>query len=171
MKQILVLAFTCTLGITHGQTAFLQQVVGNTGAVATVGNYEFSYTVGEVAVHTIGNVNGLHMTEGFHQPEHLLNDALNEQAGNNLQLALYPNPAADELWIGYQLATGGMVSLTIYTIDGKFVSQLATENYAAGKCINHYAVNNLSCGQYVLSLQTTANNQTSTISKTFIIAK
>ena len=47
-------------------------------------------------------------------------------------LANYPNPFNPETWIPYQLAKPADVTLTIYTIDGQVIRQLALGYQAAG---------------------------------------
>lgn len=87
----------CTFGQTYG---LCLQVIGATGGSGSQGNYDVSWTVGELAVTTLSSVNNK-ATQGFHQP-----DACAVVSTWNLDLEalsfeVFPNPTASNLTIKY----------------------------------------------------------------------
>jgi hypothetical protein len=153
---------------------FKPQVIASTGAYVAAGPLEISYTVGEMsAVITTGNVSGLHLTQGFHQPEEVaVLTGLNEQKPAEVNFALYPNPTARTIWVGYKMPNPGKVSLNLYSVNGQMLQNLFTGDYIGGSDVNHYDVSGLATGNYLLSVQfTTPTGQTSINSKQFSITQ
>lgn len=168
-KTILIACFTMTVITTKAQQPILQQtVIGNTANDVTVGPTYVSYTVGEPVGTTIGNANSVHLTQGFHQPEHIILDDLNEQADGALKIALYPNPASDVLWLGCEMKTPGLIVIIITDVNGQVVLQPAPINYTQGAYIQSFDVSGLSAGSYIATLQ---SGTTIVTSKPFIITK
>ena len=175
MKQLLLISVAAMLcPAVNAQVTLAPKVIASTGQYVKHGPFEVSYTVGEMAaVTTLGSINGLHITQGFHQPEEVaILTALSEQKSELINVALYPNPTTQTVWIGYHLAEAGKVNLRIYSISGQLIETLSNDNYGGGSILNHYDVSHLSNGNYFMSLQfTSSTGQQSSSSKQFSVTQ
>ena len=75
------------------------------------------------------NDGSLVFQQGIAKLEYLLTLVIPEETA---LLSNYPNPFNPETWIPYRLSEPAEVTLTIYSIDGKVVRQLALGHQAAG---------------------------------------
>lgn len=69
-------------------------------------------------------------------------------------LELYPNPAAFDLNIRFQLAESGIVGLDLYTIDGKHVDNLISKQMPAGDISIRKNLPEVSAGMYLVQITT-----------------
>ncbi len=72
----------------------------------------------------------------------------------------YPNPFNPNTVIGFQLPTAGFISIKIYDINGKEVSELVNENLKAGEYKINFDGSKLSTGVYFYKLTTDNFTQT-----------
>ena len=75
------------------------------------------------------NDGSLAFQQGMAKLEYLLTLII---PAETILLPNYPNPFNPETWIPYHLSEPAKVTLTIYSIDGKVVRQLALGHQAAG---------------------------------------
>ena len=149
------------------QLATTPWVLASTGQYAAVSGLEVSYTLGEMAaVTTISNTSvNMTLTQGFHQPEELtILTALNETKGSAVNFTLYPVPANESLWFGYQMEGKGRATLEVYDVTGKLVSSLPVYEYTGGAVVSSVAVADLSQGSYLARLTYTRDGGATEIS-------
>lgn len=142
--------------------------MASTSNEAPAGNDIYiDYTVGEAAITTtLGDINSVHVTQGFHQPEWVIIDDIATQKAD-VKLSLYPTPAQNNIWVGYQAAKPGKVVITVIDMQGKTIATLANSAYDAGINVQSYDISAIPGGTYILNLQL-GNNITS---KSFTITK
>ncbi len=79
--------------------------------------------------------------------------AVPEIAASNVSFNMFPNPASDHLNLTYTLAKTSVVSIQIYSMQGKLVSNLLTQTLEAGEqTYNADLPESLAKGIYNLSL-------------------
>ena len=78
--------------------------------------------------------------------------------GNNV--TTYPNPFSSKTTIRYNLTTEGLVSLTIYDMQGREIKTLVNGNQSPGIYTEVFDGNGLSNGIYTYRLQTSSGIQT-----------
>jgi hypothetical protein len=127
--KILQLAFT-SIGLLLGSSAFAQTTINAASNSASIGNYKFDYTIGEMAVISTDRTSTLIVTQGYLQP--ITNAPGTQQQGGGLsdwasQVKVYPNPTDNILYFdlnetaitNYQTqiidAAGKLITTTAYT--------------------------------------------------------
>jgi hypothetical protein len=105
-------------------------VIGSAGGsyYDGVNNFEMDYTVGEVMVTTISNVNNT-LTQGFQQPFKLEWVSVQDYSENPAQIILYPNPVVDQLNLNIQNAKTGEYRVMVFDVLGQL---LIDQNVSAG---------------------------------------
>lgn len=137
----------------HSQS-LSQQVVGVTGNFSTSNGNSLSFTVGEAAVQTLSNSNIL--TQGFQQPDKLVVSGITE-TNSFSQLAIYPNPTQDNLFIKLHSATPVTVQLTDMLGRNLFES---SESFSDNKLIT-IPMKNFPAGTYLLTVTDDKRNTSS----------
>lgn len=161
-RSILIFIFAVFTSMAWGQLALTPKVIASSGKSYKWGNYDVSYTIGEMAaVSTIGSTSGLHLTQGFHQEEEMTVGIADNIKESNLNFVVYPNPAANTVSVSYEMTEKGNVSLTLTDINGKIVAVLNKAEYAHGRNAEHYDLSNIASGNYMLTLQFTSISGTS----------
>lgn len=143
--------------------------------VATGGNFisssagSISYTIGETVTPTLTGGSNI-ITQGFQQPTDIVNGLLDidkEAAGS---FSVYPIPATDKLWYGYEFPETGRVTIALHTLLGQAMEYTLTEAYASGKVVHSFDCTALAAGSYILSATfTDGNDAPKILSKQFLI--
>ena len=157
-KQIPLLvtffAFFWTLGIA-------QSAIVSVGGDAQSGNSSVSYTVGQIAVQTSENSNGVSVGEGVQQPYEIMIVGVDDYPQISLRAVVYPNPTSTIVNVQFimnnvQLEDAGMQVLDMY---GKLVKVIPITGETTS--IN---VSDLADGVYFVRLRTDAG----TVTKRFV---
>jgi hypothetical protein len=163
MKQttlIFIFAVFCAMARGQGPAATPTVLASSGQYYGTPGQLEVSYTIGEMtSVSTVGNVYGLHLTQGFHQPQELNNYplAIIEPNVSPISFSLYPNPTINNVEISYEMPEQGKTITTITDILGRpLISDY--QHYLGGKAIKSFDVSCFAGGSYMLTLQFFTNN-------------
>ena len=168
IKPLLAICLCLSVMSIRAQT-LSPQVISATGAYSAVGSYSISYTVGELAAVQTFTAGSTILTQGFQQPNDIVNGLLDIGAVNG-SFILYPIPATDELWFGYQFDERGRIEVELYDMTGRRLDFSYSESYDTGKVVHHFDCSMYASGNYVLSAKfTTGNGSTKTISKKFQI--
>jgi hypothetical protein len=147
-----------------------QQVTSTTGAYSAVGSYSLSYTVGEMAAVETFTGGSTILTQGFQQPNDIINGLLDIERDANGSFIVYPNPASEQLWYGYEFDERGHVDVELYDITGRKLEYTLSEGYDSGKVSHSLNCSAYASGHYILSARfTTGQGQVKTISKKFQI--
>jgi hypothetical protein len=155
MKKLLTsVALILAFGWTEAQS-LAPTVIASTGAYSVNGNYSLSYTVGEMTmVQTFTSSNGANiLTQGFQQPnDSLITGLLNITPDEYGSFVIYPNPAVDQFWFGFQLPESGRITLTLYDAIGQKIADIYNGNYESGNTINSSNVSTLAAGVYMVTM-------------------
>lgn len=92
---------------------------------------------------------------------------VNETSETQFDFSIYPNPAANEISLSYELSNKSSVEISIFDLSGRLVQQVLKEIQNTGEQNFSHNINHLEKGIYLVSLQ--VNQQVS--SKKMVILK
>ena len=154
-KQLL---YICVIAFTVSASAqtLSPSVIASSGNYASGGGFSLSYTVGELAaVQTFSAGNHI-LTQGFQQPNDILNGLLDIEKGADGAFSVYPVPAQTTLWYGYEFNEAGKVEVSLFNIIGQKMDYSFTETYDNGKLIHNFDCSTYASGAYILSVKFTS---------------
>jgi len=168
MKKILpYFAILVFIASAHAQT-LSPTVIASAGGYNSVGGTSLSYTVGELAaVQTFKDSSGRNiLTQGFQQPNDIVNGLLVIEKGADGSFSVYPIPAQTTIWYGYEFTEPGKVQVSMFDIIGQKMNYNLDETYDSGKLIHSFDCSSYPSGNYILSVKfTAANGQEKVLSK------
>jgi hypothetical protein len=128
------------------------QVIAVTGGYSANGSNSLSSTAGEMSmVQTFTGGNNI-LTQGFQQPNSMLTGLLDITQDEFGSFVVYPNPAVDNFYYGFQLPEAGQVSIVLYNELGQKTASVMNMNYENGKQLNQASVSGIAAGIYFVSL-------------------
>lgn len=167
-KKILLLACSIPLAAGLWAQSLSPQVVASSGSYGTGGGYSLSWTVGEMAATTTLSGGSTILTQGFQQPTDVVNGLLDLSRDGGGSLVVYPVPATDHLWYGYEWATRGDVALTLHDVTGRDLGWTAQERYESGRAVNGLDCSQFAAGSYVMEVRfTSASGEVRTLTRQF----
>ena len=144
------------------------QVIASGGNYVSSASGSISYTIGEAVTPTLSG-GGHILTQGFQQPTDIVNGLLDIEKEAFGSFSVYPIPAVDKLWFGYEFPTQGLVKVQLYNTLGQKLDFEMTEAYASGKVIHSFDCTSYAAGQYILSATFIASdNSQNILSKQFL---
>ena len=170
MKKLytFVIALSCCSASMRAQT-LSPQVVASGGNFISSSAGSVSYTVGEPVTTTISG-GGNYLTQGFQQPTDIVNGLLDMDKEAFGSFSVYPVPAIEKLWFGYEFPATGQVTVELYNTLGQKLDYTLTESYESGKVVHSFDCTPYAAGQYFITATfTAADNTKSILSKKFII--
>jgi hypothetical protein len=168
-NPILLFSFLLAASCMNAQS-ISRQVIASSGAYASAGGYSLSYTVGEMAAIQTLSAGSTILTQGFQQPNDITIGLLEIGQQANGTFVIYPVPAVDHLWFGYEFDERGEVEVTLHDITGRVLDFSLRENYTPGKVTHEFDCTPYASGHYVITAKyTSQNGQVKTISKKFQI--
>lgn len=146
MKQIPILIVV----LAHfGTAVFAQSAIVPVGGDAQSNGGSVSYTVGQLAVQTANNSDGISVAEGVQQPYEIQTVGVDDYPQISLNAVVYPNPTENlaQLHIdGFEIPTNGL-SAKLYNENGKVLQTITITDDLTTFQIGHYAT-----GIYFLEL-------------------
>ncbi len=144
-------------------------VIASTGGFSSNANGSLSYTVGEMTMVQTFSANGNILTQGFQQPNDNVTGLIDLTQGEFGSFVVYPNPAVDNMWFGFQLPEEGKVQIVLYDAIGQKISDVYSTNYNNGKIVEQVNVSKYAAGVYLLTMNFVSDKdgKTHTISKKF----
>ena len=152
MKNTLLFLLVIAAPFVAAAQILTPTVISSTGGFSSNANGSLSYTVGEMTMVQTFSANGNILTQGFQQPNDnvtFLIDLTKDEFGS---LVVYPNPAVDNMWFGFQLPEEGIVQIALYDVLGQKVSDLYNANYDNGKIVEQVNVSMYAAGVYMLTM-------------------
>jgi len=146
---LFLLAFT-TLGL--NAQMLTPTVISSTGGFSSNANGSLSYTVGEMTMVQTFSANGNILTQGFQQPNDNVTGLIDLTQDAFGSFVVYPNPAVDNMWFGFQLPEAGKVQITLYDAIGQKISDVYHTSYDNGKIVEQLNVSMYAAGMYVLTM-------------------
>jgi len=147
MKRItaLIVSLLCFSG-----AAFAQSAIVPLGGDAQSNNGSVSYTVGQIAVQTSANANGITVGEGVQQPYEIMTVGVDEYPQIVLNAVVYPNPTENLAQLqlnGFDLPNNGLRAF-LYDGNGKQLQTFVVTDDLTSFQIGHYAT-----GTYYLEVR------------------
>ena len=170
MKKFL----TCIFALAFVTAINAQNPILSPTVIAAGGNYSsgggvsLSSTIGELAaVQTFSNTaNNIILTQGFQQPNDVVNGLLDIEKGPDGSLSVYPVPTKVTEWYGYEFPEAGHVEVLLYNIIGQKMDYNLNEDYESGKLVHSFDCSSYTAGDYLLTVRfTTAYGQVKIVSK------
>jgi hypothetical protein len=134
------------------------------GSYSNGSSLSLDYTIGEVAVTTVGNGSNI-LTQGFQQPFTNVLVSLPENTSENLFITAGPNPAQDNIDIRIRTIPFAKVTAQLYDVLGRIISVQSASADNSGVLKLDFKVSNLSVGYYYLTVRTGFNEKSVKILK------
>lgn len=149
VKNIFLIVAVCMLSVyVYGQEVS-SSVIATVGESVETGNVSVSWTLGEIAIETLGEDGGsVILTQGFQQGYFEIT-SIGEPLSNEFQLNVYPNPATEYIWIDLKSNEVKSAIVEIYNMEGKLVYNSRWE-FVNGP--NQIMLNELNSSQYILRI-------------------
>lgn len=147
MKRIttLIVSLLCFAG-----AAFAQSAIVPIGGDAQSNNGSVSYTVGQIAVQTSANSDGVSVGEGVQQPYEIMTVGVDEYPHIVLNAVIYPNPTDNIAQLqlnGFEIPADGLRAF-LYDGNGKMLQNINVTEDLTSFQIGQYAT-----GTYFLELR------------------
>ena len=166
MKKHLLFVFTVAFVISAHAQSLSPTVIASGGNFSSVGGTSLSYTIGELAAIQTFSSASVILTQGFQQPNDVLNGLLDIEKGADGSFSVYPIPAQTTLWYGYEFNEAGKVEVSMFNILGQKMDYGFSETYGSGKLIHSFDCSAYASGNYILSVKfTTSSGQEKILSK------
>ena len=166
MKRILLVCILSASFAFVKAQSLTPTVISTGGDYKSAGGVSLSYTIGEMAaVETFTGGNYI-LTQGFQQPNDIILGLLDVEKEPDGAFSVYPIPAQNTLWFGYEFSQSGKVEVEFYDISGKKLGYTFNDGYTTGKQVHSFDCSTYASGHYVLSVKyTSTTGQEKTISK------
>lgn len=131
-------------------TALAQSVIVPVGGNAQSNSGSVSYTVGQIAVQTSENSDGIKVGEGVQQPYEILTVGVDDYPQITLNAVVYPNPTENLIQLqlnGFEIPTGGLLA-NLFDGNGKLLQTASVVEEISTFQIGQYAT-----GNYYLELR------------------
>ena len=148
MKKQLFLLTALFMGIIMLGTA--QSAIVPVGGDAQSSAGSVSYTVGQIAVQTVANSNGIYVAEGVQQPYEIQAVGVDNYPQIVLDAVVYPNPTENIAQLklnGFELPADGLRA-TIFDGNGKMLQSFSVTDDLTSFQIGQYAT-----GTYYLEVK------------------
>ena len=152
MKMIKVSALFSFLFVL-GSTIQAQEVIASAGAEVESTGGSMSYTIGEMVVTSTTNTDGT-LTQGYQQG--FLTATAIDEIPSELELSLYPNPAADYIIIESK-SLSDFEQITMYDMAGKLVWRQNGNTSVDNKLTIDFTAH--AAGNYIIRLADSDENQ------------
>ena len=127
-------------------------VISSTGGFSSNAAGSLSYTVGEMTMVQTFSANGNILTQGFQQPNDNVTGLIDLTQDEFGSFVVYPNPAVDNVWFGFQLPEAGKVQVSLYNAIGQKISDVYHTSYDNGKIVEQVNVSQYAAGVYFFTM-------------------
>jgi hypothetical protein len=160
MKKHLLCILASAFIISAHSQSLSPTVIASAGGYSSVSGTSLSYTVGELAaVQTFKDSSGRYiLTQGFQQPNDIINGLLDIDKGADGSFCVYPIPAQTIEYYGYEFAEPGKVEVSMYNIAGQRMDYTLSETYDSGKLVHSFDCSSYASGNYILTVKFTASS-------------
>ena len=120
MKKSITILMVSAFLMLANTTLRAQEVIGTSGSQNKTGRAQLSWTIGEVAVNTLGSAS-MSITEGFHQSKLIVSDV--EQFNEiPFPISVYPNPVSTYVTLKIEESKLNNLTYQLFNIDGRKIS-------------------------------------------------
>jgi len=149
IKKLLTSIFLFSLSLYSFAQSNSLQVISSAGSTFTNENYIIEYTLGELAIESIGN--GIKLTQGFHQGELVIQTGIHEL---DFIINLYPNPTQTHFKIEFDSPQ------TVNTFLSDITGNIIFREQIVNQLSKNYDVSYLAQGVYTFTIIDSNNKQT-----------
>ncbi len=131
----LFLCIGCTLfagAALNAQVMLAPSVIASGGGYGENGDISISWTLGELAVHTLTGEN-IMLTQGFQQPFDIGVGIHKDEV--SWDISVYPNPVGEELRIRFNIGKPGDYLLEVQDVTGRLISQEQRKQISPGDIV------------------------------------
>lgn len=173
MKKIFLFLSVTLAGFSIKAQQLTPTVIASTGGFSSNANGSLSYTVGEMTMVQTFSANGNILTQGFQQPNDNVTGLIDLTRDEFGSFVVYPNPAVDNLWFGFQFAEEGKADIVLYDAIGQKIADVIHTSYNNGKIVEQLNVSAYAAGVYILTLNFVSDKdgKVHTTSKKFQVIK
>jgi hypothetical protein len=151
-RTVLVILLIAAVTVSKAQT-LSPTVISTGGNYSSQGGTSLSSTIGEMsAIQTLSSGNVI-LTQGFQQPNDIVNGLLDIEKEADGSFSVYPNPAQNKLWFGYEFTQTGKVEVSMFNIAGQKMNFTLSETYESGKLVHSFDCSAYAAGAYILSVK------------------
>ena len=152
MRKLLLILATAAVPFFMNAQMLTPTVIASTGGFSSNANGSLSYTVGEMTMVQTFSANGNILTQGFQQPNDNVTGLIDLTQDAFGSFVVYPNPAVDNMWFGFQFPEAGKIQITLYDAIGQKVSDVYHTSYDTGKIVEQLNVSMYAAGVYMLTM-------------------
>ncbi len=152
MRKLLLILTVAAVPFVMKAQMLTPTVIASTGGFSSNANGSLSYTVGEMTMVQTFSANGNILTQGFQQPNDNVTGLIDLTQDAFGSFVVYPNPAIDDMWFGFQLPEAGKVQITLYDAIGQKISDVYHTSYDNGKIVEQLNVSLYAVGIYILTM-------------------
>jgi len=147
MKKVFIVLIALFISVSGFGQKITSSVVATAGNSVETNDMSVSWTVGEVAVETIGEkgVTPI-LTQGFQQAYFEIT-SIGDPVSEEFNIKVYPNPATEFIWIEIESQGIKKGIVEIYNLEGKLVYN---KNWEFVDGPQRITINNLGSSQYIL---------------------
>ncbi len=157
MKKIFLFLSVVVAGFSLKAQQLTPTVIASTGGFSSNANGSISYTVGEMTMVQTFSANGNILTQGFQQPNDNVTGLIDLTKDEFGSFVVYPNPAVDNLWYGFQFPEEGKADIVLYDAIGQKISDVMHTSYNNGKIVEQLNVSAYAAGLYILTINFVSN--------------
>lgn len=137
--------------ITFNNTGWWYEYFSGDSIELSSTSYNLTLNPAEYRIFTSKRINKNDIFVGINQPK------------TSSDLSIWPNPAADELFISYNQPQLGITTFKIYSLTGQLVYTFQKQNFSGSNIVNIKLPSNLPSGIYLLNLTSNGINRTEKI--------
>ena len=131
-------------------------VIASGGNYASANGTSLSYTIGEMSAVQTFTAGSTILTQGFQQPNDIINGLLDIEKGPDGSFSVYPVPAQTILWFGYEFTEAGKVEVNMTNVLGQKMNFALNEGYDNGKHVHSFDCSTYASGNYFLTVKFTS---------------
>jgi hypothetical protein len=146
--MLIALLFVLSASAQVPGVVFTQEVIASAGGDTSVTNLSISWTLGETIVPNYAAPDSSFFTTHMFQYK-LLPTAVEENIETPVKVTVYPNPASENIKIGFDEPVDGEITLLMISSEGKPVKTDVIEAFTVEKILN---LQELPAGIYYLKL-------------------
>jgi hypothetical protein len=156
-KTIIVLGIIFICGSFNAQTRLSPQVIASQGSTFKNGQFEISYTIGELAAVSTLTATEQILTQGFQQPDKYT-IAFVEDVNSAWNVDLFPNPVNDIINLKFQTEVYAEFDAKIFDAAGRIISAFANLKCLPGSVQFPISTQGFSAGAYLIRINSKSGN-------------
>ena len=155
--KLIAIGFLISCGTLWSQTQLSPQVFASQGNNFKNGQFEISYTIGELAAVSTLSVSSLTLTQGFHQTDKFT-VAFLEDFNSVWEASLFPNPVNDQLNLTIETSVFMELEARIFDASGRIIATYSNLKCLPGSIQFPISTNRFAAGAYLMRINSKTGN-------------